>query len=332
MKDKITVIVPIYNADKYLIKCIDSIVNQEYTNLEILLIDDGSKDDSFKICKEYEKKDKRIVVIHKENSGVSDTRNLGVEKATGQYIMFVDSDDIVTKDCCSYLLQMTKKYSSEITIGNVYKTSNKNYELPILEKEEYCFADKKEKMYLTIYNNSFENIQYTEGPVGKLYSRDMLIKNKIKFNKKVRYGEDSLFNLECYYFSKKIFISNHYVYIYYDNDDSVTHSKFHQMFNNINLCLNYHKKKLIELNLFNELKEQYYIFCYRQINKLVKAAFESKNKKQNYLSLFENKNIDECIKNVPVNKLNFKSNIKFCILRRKGYFITYIIYKLRGKV
>ena len=105
--DKISIIVPVYNAQKYLKKCIDSIINQTYKNIEILLINDGSKDKSLKICKEYEKKDSRIIVIDKQNKGVSNTRNVGIKKSTGDYIVFIDSDDCFELDAIE---TMYKKY------------------------------------------------------------------------------------------------------------------------------------------------------------------------------------------------------------------------------
>ena len=98
MDDLISVIVPVYNVEEYLDRCIESIVNQTYKNLEILLIDDGSTDNSYNICDKWAKKDNRIKVVHKENGGVSSARNVGLDVATGDYIGFVDSDDYISID------------------------------------------------------------------------------------------------------------------------------------------------------------------------------------------------------------------------------------------
>lgn len=95
MSDLVSIIVPVYNAEKYLNKCLDSIVNQTYSNLEIILINDGSTDNSLSICNDYTNKDGRIIVIDKHNTGAADSRNEGLKKATGKYIMFVDSDDFI---------------------------------------------------------------------------------------------------------------------------------------------------------------------------------------------------------------------------------------------
>ena len=107
--EKISIIVPVYNVELYLEKCIESIINQTYTNIEIILVDDGATDSSGNICDLYSKKDSRIKVIHKRNGGLSDARNVGIEKAVGQYLMFVDSDDYIDKTMCEKLYNALKK-------------------------------------------------------------------------------------------------------------------------------------------------------------------------------------------------------------------------------
>lgn len=114
--DLISIIVPIYNVEKYLNKCIESILNQTYKNLEIILVDDGSPDNSGKICDEYKKMDSRIIVIHKPNGGLSDARNAGIMLATGKYIGFVDSDDYIEPDMYEILYTNLKKYNANISI------------------------------------------------------------------------------------------------------------------------------------------------------------------------------------------------------------------------
>lgn len=108
MEDLISVIVPVYKVEKYINKCVDSIINQTYTNLEIILVDDGSPDNCGNICDEYAKKDNRIKVVHKENAGVSSARNIGLEKSSGKYITFIDADDYVEKNYCEELLNILK--------------------------------------------------------------------------------------------------------------------------------------------------------------------------------------------------------------------------------
>lgn len=114
----ISVIVPIYKVEKYLTECVDSIINQSYHNLEIILVDDGSPDNCGMICDEYKKKDNRIVVIHKENGGLSDARNVGLRAMHGDYLMFVDSDDWLPPNCVECLYHLISSYHAELAIGS----------------------------------------------------------------------------------------------------------------------------------------------------------------------------------------------------------------------
>ena len=114
-KSLISIVIPIYNVDKYLKKCIESVLNQTYSNLEIILVDDGSPDNCPQICDEYRKKDSRIKVIHKENGGLSDARNVGIDHAKGEYITFIDSDDYVANDYIEYLYNLIVKYGVDIS-------------------------------------------------------------------------------------------------------------------------------------------------------------------------------------------------------------------------
>jgi len=113
----ITIIIPVYKVEQYLEKCLDSVINQDYPYLEIILVDDGSPDSSGKICDEYAKNDKRIVVIHKLNGGLSDARNVAINAALGEYITFVDSDDFIEEDYISTLLNLVQKYDADIAVS-----------------------------------------------------------------------------------------------------------------------------------------------------------------------------------------------------------------------
>ena len=114
MEELISIIVPVYNVEKYLEKCVDSIINQTYKNIEIILVDDGSKDNSGKICDIIKEKDERIKVIHKQNGGLSDARNAGLKIAKGTYIGFVDSDDYIAEDMYQTLYSLSKEKNADI--------------------------------------------------------------------------------------------------------------------------------------------------------------------------------------------------------------------------
>lgn len=185
--EKISVIVPVYNCEMYIEACIDSICSQTYDNIEIIIVDDGSTDNSGKICDSYREKDHRIHVLHQENQGVSAARNAGIRKATGKYIQFVDSDDTVAQTMCEKLIKRQKETDAELIICgyNLYEGNS---------KEEMLATD-------TVFNSMEEFAQefnYYMGkflihnPWNKLYLKERI---RLFFNTDYSLGEDLLFNL-----------------------------------------------------------------------------------------------------------------------------------------
>lgn len=172
---KISIIVPIYNSSKYLKKCLDSIVNQTIKNIEIILIDDNSTDDSYNICLEYKKKDNRIKLIkNKVNKGVSVTRNIGIENSTGNYLTFIDSDDYVELDYIETLYNLIKEDNYDLAIVGHKKIIN--------SQEYFLFGDEKVVLNQEeAFKYLFKNNNFTTGVVCKLYKKE-LFKN-IKFPK-----------------------------------------------------------------------------------------------------------------------------------------------------
>ena len=178
MEDLITVVVPIYKVEKYLEKCIDSIIKQTYENLEIILVDDGSPDKCPQICDEYAKKDSRIKVIHKKNGGLSDARNAGIDIAKGEYITFVDSDDYIEKDYVEVLYDSIKENDSDMAIGS-HKVIYENGTILNKETGEKSVLDAKTVLERILYDENidlsawaklyktelFEEIRYPKGRV-----------------------------------------------------------------------------------------------------------------------------------------------------------------------
>lgn len=210
----ISVIVPVYNASIHIKKCIDSLIEQTYRNIEIILIDDGSNDNSYEICKEYEKKDKRIRAIQKENGGVSSARNFGLKIAKGDYIGFVDSDDFVEKDMYNLLINSINKNLSQIAICNLYY-ENQNKE----QIYSYSYIDEGVFTRYKFPSNMYNILSINGYVCNKLYDRNLIYKNNkfIKFAENIEVSEDSLFNYEifdknekfvCSYIDKKLY---HYI-------------------------------------------------------------------------------------------------------------------------
>ena len=214
--DKISIVVPIYNVEKYLNQCIESIINQTYKNLEIILVNDGSSDNSGKICDEYEKQDERIIVIHKENGGLSDARNAGIEIATGKYIGFVDSDDYIEEDMYELLYNNMIKENTEISCCNrflLYANKKEIYG----EKKYYAVMDSQEAIELSCKIGYIGISAYT-----KLYKRDLF--SNIRYPKG-KISEDMYTTYKLFDKANKIVYDSTPKYYYRQRKGSITNSK-----------------------------------------------------------------------------------------------------------
>lgn len=208
MVEKLSVVVPIYKVEKYLRQCLDSIINQTYTNLEIILIDDGSPDRCGKICDEYAKTDPRVSVIHKKNEGLSAARNDGIVRATGDWITFVDSDDWLELDFYEQLFSCLQKNSAEnldifCSGGYIRETDEKQIVLHTA-KVPFLYEENNNKEYFmarAIVKKMIEDCGDWCLPWDKLYRREFLIKNNLIFDVTCRGWEDALFNFQVFHFA-----------------------------------------------------------------------------------------------------------------------------------
>lgn len=188
----VSIIVPVYNAEKFLNRCVDSILRQEYRSFELILVDDGSTDSSGKICDEYAKQDSRVIVIHKENSGVSDSRNMALDRASGKYIQFLDSDDWITPDATRLFVRSAETFQCDLVISDFYRVVGERVshkgdieEDGVMNREQYAahmMENPADFYYGVIWN--------------KLFRRDLIEKYHLRMDSELNWCEDFLFNLE----------------------------------------------------------------------------------------------------------------------------------------
>ena len=224
-KDMISIVVPIYNGEKYIEDCIRSILLQTYQDWELILIDNASEDDSLGMCKEYARQDDRIEVLHQHrNVGVSAARNLGIEKARGEYITFVDVDDWITQDYLERLLYLLKEKKSDMVICKYTKV----YDADRKQVEQKSTIGPNDKIQGVIYNTKdyLENY-FLNGNThcwGVLYDRNLL--DGINFPKGISIGEDMLFLLEVAEKAQSIVVTEYKGYFYYINESGAMKKKF----------------------------------------------------------------------------------------------------------
>lgn len=210
MNLKVSIIVPIYNAQKTLERCIESILNQDFSDFELLLIDDGSKDDSGKICDVYAKKDHRVRVIHKENSGVSASRNLALQEAKGEYLQFLDADDWITPNATRLLVESLEQNHCDMVIADFYRVIKERLshkgsidEDGVLSREEFAnfmMENPADFYYGVLWN--------------KLYKKSIIEKQQLCMNPKISWCEDFMFNLEYIRHCENIFVLQVPIYYY----------------------------------------------------------------------------------------------------------------------
>lgn len=226
MQDLVSVIVPVYKVEKYLDKCIQSIVDQTYKNLEIILVDDGSPDNCPKMCDDWGQKDSRIKVIHKQNGGVSIARNVAMTLATGKWIMFVDSDDQINANLILNLLNGLSE-DDKIIIGDfvrdsdLFKSSIGSLKVVNIDSKKIVLAtiDEKEefnKLEISRYFNQLNLLSVW----GKLYDLEFLKSINAIFLEGMKLSEDMLFNINIYMNIKKVKFIDFKGYFYYENQNS----------------------------------------------------------------------------------------------------------------
>lgn len=198
-ENKISVIVPVYNREKFIDRCVESIIRQTYKNLEIILVDDGSTDNSGTICDAWAKKDNRIKVFHKENGGVSSARNLGLDNSTGEYIAFVDSDDSLFSDAYMTAVRYMEEYNLDLLAFGV--------------KTIWPERDSETKLDIELFSQDDwekNGAQFLKALVGggvvwnKLYKKDIISENNLRFDTKISMGEDTRFNISYLEYADRI--------------------------------------------------------------------------------------------------------------------------------
>jgi glycosyltransferase involved in cell wall biosynthesis len=339
---KVSIIVPVYNAEKVLSHCIDSILNQSYKDFEVILINDGSRDGSIEILREYEKLDSRVMVIDNENNGVSETRNIGMIQAVGEYIQFVDSDDFIERDMLEKTIALMEKESSDIVMTGIFlDIEGKNgVDTSIQTFEGNISKDKK-----NIAQNVLERLNgtYINSPVNKLYKRSLIIENNISMNQNIDLGEDLIFNLDYLkYCNCVVFAKESYYHYCMKVEDNLTFKyrsdKLELMEVLFKKCKDYFNESDLdkyEIKKLNALFIKWMYSCYIDLNN--KNCNLSFKKKYKYikLSIKKYRYIVDDVHNLStmlkVLKLTFISPVIVIIVSKIIYFIKTNLRKILYK-
>ena len=278
----VSIILPVYNAQNHLARCVGSICAQTYRNLEIIILNDGSKDQSLPVCEEFRAKDSRILLVDKENSGVSDTRNLGLKLACGKYVQFVDSDDYLDPDFTEHLVTAAEENEADLVIAP-YKmvipagASKPEQVLGKIQDELGVMSvarppEVREYGFLPawVYDKDTFALRLMDKPASyfysvlwnKLYRRDILTGNDIQFVSEMRWAEDLVFNLRYIQYAERFVSIAQAGYSYVQNPQSICHTQVNAatVVQNKLQVFRYYKDLYTRLGMYEEVRPQLYKF------------------------------------------------------------------------
>ena len=318
----VSIIVPIYNVELYLKKCIKSIINQTYNNLEIILVEDGSLDKCGKICDEYAKRDNRIKVIHKENGGLSDARNCGIKYASGKYITTVDGDDFVSKDYVYNLVAIMKKYSADISLTNrvYYYGQQRERKATEYELNNEHLIIKGHQLLENIFKNTLPHEAW-----GKLYKSEILKINKYK--KGLSVFEDFEYLIRVLKINpqyKVVCDMGKYDYFYFQRENSLSNGSYNECWD-------------MELDFYIELLKDEDFKRYSMYIKMWIAKIGIRN----YKKIISISNIDDLKKELRKNhehlkytqvkyySNSLKGKIKFMLIKKFPYLVYIFLNNMK---
>ena len=314
-----SVIIPIYNTEKYLTRCINSIINQTYKKMELILVDDGSTDDSKKICDKFARDYEMIKVVHQKNRGVSAARNVGLQLASNEYIVFVDSDDWIERETLENLYNVIKHNETDCIVFNLKEQVLKKIEN---KNQTQTWEEEIEKLIITERINS---------PVNKVYRNSIIKNNNIKFDEEISIGEDLLFNIEYFTSSKKIYILNKELYHYeVSNNKSLTkkykEDKYEQL-----MYVNDRIKKITNSLESTKIKRAILYVKLKSICSCILELFHenckySTQKKVNFIKKIRKENGIIVVKNI--NLKIFLISLVYSFLPAKMLLITFKLINL----
>lgn len=325
---KVSIIIPVYNTEKYLKDCLNSVISQTLRDIEIICIDDGSTDNSLAILKEYSKLDSRIKVVSQNNQGAGIARNKGILKATGEYIMFIDSDDWIDLHTCENAYKKIKANNNDLLMFNILEYDEKRKKYYNCDWRLSPFEDHFDNPNIRLCDvKNFINSAYT---VTQIYSRDFLNTNNIRFSNN-KFAEDVIFYIKALLSAKTISILNEYLYFYRIHKESSSRNFFNNFYDVINVrlvCLEYieqHENKdyFIDAFLIYSINSIMYWFNFAADSKY-RNIKDFYNQLREFFILINNKYE---IKNIK-NYINYKKFKQIC----KQTWIKYYLIKSLEKL
>ncbi|WP_279167083.1 glycosyltransferase family 2 protein [Thomasclavelia cocleata] len=313
---KISVVIPVYNVEKYLCRCINSVLGQTYRNIEVILVDDGSTDNSPTICDEYQKNDKRIKVIHKKNSGAASSRNIGLSNAKGNYITFVDSDDYIELDMYEKMMRINEKYDCDIVLCDCYKENKNKREIFTHNiREGYYNKEMLYKEYFpTLLMTNSVNYPPTISNWVCLFNKILLDSHQIFYKDGLRFSEDLLFGSQAiYYASSFYYMKNHCYYHYMYNPTSVTNIFYKnkwEIMKQLHIEIEKFFLSLKDYNFQRQVDLVLLFIVYHCIDNIKTSDLNKEMKKSEIKNILENSDVCNMFSRIKINSLDISWKLK----------------------
>ena len=311
----LSIIVPVYNTSRYLNKCVDSLLQQTYTDIEIILVNDGSTDDSGKICDEYSKKDSRVKIIHKNNGGLISAWVEGTKQCHGEYVGYVDSDDWVENTYFEKLMRPIKLYNCDVSIcGFTVMGKNKNIVDPALCAEGIYNGESIEQLKQNYYNGyNIQNSRWT-----KIFDKELILSHVDELDYSITLCEDQTITVRAILDASSIYISRTYGYYYRVNDSSMSHLFNQKLLSNFEKVYVSVTQAFEKKGYMNEYVLQSFVNEAISVIGLIIYSSESIKKRVQYLQLFRNQ-----------QSVNYLFSSETSIGIKKKWKIIYYMVKFR---
>jgi glycosyltransferase involved in cell wall biosynthesis len=337
----VSIIVPVYNVEKYLAQCLDSLIMQTLKNIEIILIDDGSTDNSGLICDEYAAKDKRFLVIHQKNKGVSAARNSGIQVASSKWITFIDSDDWIEPDMLEKAIDLAEKYNVDILQWNHYNNwpQKEKKQKPIQPETIICDGKEINRFQLALLNpNGDSDVSGAaiRGVWAKLYKSSLIKTNDLVFSEGNNQCEDLVFNLTAFEHAKRIMLVNQYWYHYRMVASSLNHSNDPKRFQSYESGLSVIQDILKDLKKYSYFEQSYYCLACEFFSNLIMQNVFRKNNSHSISTQFSELKLliatepyHTALSKIDIGLLNWKHRLVVIFVRKKLLGGIWFLCKLK---
>jgi glycosyltransferase involved in cell wall biosynthesis len=322
---KISIIIPVYNVQVYLNQCINSVVSQSYDDLEIILVDDGSTDNSPRICDDFVLKDDRIKVIHKQNGGVSSARNAGLNMASGDFIQFVDSDDYIEHNMCEVLINTLSKNKADLAMCGFFLINNEIVRKCFFRKGVFKRLSDLKNDFSSLYINCFFN-----SPFNKLYRKNLIASY---FDEQLSLGEDLIFNLNYMKNCTSIAITDKCLYNYVTGNPNSLTSKYRGNMFDIIMLIFQSINEFCDDKVGTDVDKTgiYYVLISNLIGAIQLLVYNGEQTNKEKCGIIKKWISNENIRTACKYQFtfDFKQKLSFIFIKNKNAYLLYLFYKIK---